>query len=95
MNVKREKELFLEAFAIESPADRAAFLDQACAGDPVLRQRVDALFEAQGKNRGFLEEPAIDAVVTELVSGEDEALRPSSGDTLPDMETSTYICTCP
>src|SRR5436305_1724062 len=37
------------------PADRAAYLDQACADDPVLRQRVDALLRAQAAAGSFLQ----------------------------------------
>ncbi len=37
-----EETLFHEALA-QPPADRAAFLDAACAGQPELRDRVEKL----------------------------------------------------
>src|ERR1035438_7020884 len=42
----REREVFL-AVLERRPADRAAFLDAACGGDPALRQRVENLLRAQ------------------------------------------------
>jgi eukaryotic-like serine/threonine-protein kinase len=40
------------------PIDRAAYLDQACADDPALRERVEALLRAEGAAGDFLESPA-------------------------------------
>ena len=37
------RDLFLEAIEMQSPADRAAFLDEACAGDAGLREAVEEL----------------------------------------------------
>jgi WD40 repeat protein/serine/threonine protein kinase len=58
--------------ALEKPAsERAAFLDQACAGDPVLRQRLEVLLHAHENPGSFLEVPGpamvatVDAPVTE------------------------------
>src|SRR4029078_2064565 len=42
----RLKEIFLVALEKESPAERAEFLDEACAGNSVLRARLDALLNA-------------------------------------------------
>jgi serine/threonine protein kinase/lipopolysaccharide biosynthesis regulator YciM len=43
---KSAKEIFLAAVEKATPAERGAFLDQACAGDAALRQRVEALLQA-------------------------------------------------
>jgi serine/threonine protein kinase len=51
----------IEAFnvALElPPAERAAYLDQACAGDAALRQRVEALLQASEESCACLENPA-------------------------------------
>jgi serine/threonine protein kinase len=40
------------------PSERAAFLDDACAGDPALRQRVDELLQVGEKAGAFLQKPA-------------------------------------
>lgn len=45
--------------AVELPAEqRAAFLDQACAGEPELRGRLEELLAADAELEGFLEPPA-------------------------------------
>ncbi len=52
--MNRDDEIFAEA--IELPlADRAAFLDRACAGDAALRARVDALLAGHDAAGAFLE----------------------------------------
>jgi len=38
-----EESLFASALEKTTPADRRAFLDQACAGDAALRRRLDRL----------------------------------------------------
>ena len=41
-----ERDLFLAARERQGPADRAAFLEHACAGDLALRERVEALLRS-------------------------------------------------
>src|SRR5262245_13399978 len=41
----REQSLFIEALEREDPGQRAAFLEQACAGDEALRLRVERLLQ--------------------------------------------------
>jgi tetratricopeptide (TPR) repeat protein/tRNA A-37 threonylcarbamoyl transferase component Bud32 len=53
----QEQSLFIEAQEREDPAQRAAFLDQACAGDPALRQRIERLLKRHVQDRSFLESP--------------------------------------
>jgi serine/threonine protein kinase len=58
------KEAFERELAVFSaarqlpPGERAAYLDQTCAGDPALRQRVEELLRAGESAEGFLQEPA-------------------------------------
>src|SRR3990172_11660089 len=54
----RVDEIYLAA--VEQPTDheRSAYLDQACAGDEELRQRVERLLRAQPNVGSFLESPA-------------------------------------
>jgi Protein kinase domain len=53
-----EQSIFLAALAWADPARRAAFLDTACAGDPALRRRVEALLQAHaGDSRALSEWP--------------------------------------
>jgi serine/threonine protein kinase len=48
-----ERSIFESALDRSTPAERAAFLDQACAGDPQLRQEVEALLAAHDKLRSL------------------------------------------
>ena len=41
-----------------APAERAAYLDEVCAGQPALRERIEELIKAQPQLRGFMETPA-------------------------------------
>jgi serine/threonine protein kinase len=52
-----EQTLFTEALERTDPRERAAFLDQACQGDPALRARIERLL-AQHEHAGdFLQSP--------------------------------------
>jgi WD40 repeat protein/tRNA A-37 threonylcarbamoyl transferase component Bud32 len=53
-----ERSIFLNALDREDPAARAAYLDQACAGRPELRQRIERLLRAHQVQSSFLEVPA-------------------------------------
>jgi WD40 repeat protein len=61
-----ERDVFTAALHIQDPAERAAYLDRACAADPALRQRVGALLEAHGQAGDFLGRPAAE----QLAGGE-------------------------
>jgi serine/threonine protein kinase len=54
---EREIEVFNAALEMPIP-ERAAFLEQACAGDAALRQRVEELLQAGELAGAFLEKPA-------------------------------------
>jgi serine/threonine protein kinase/Tfp pilus assembly protein PilF len=49
------RDIFLAAWE-RAPADRAAYLDEACAGDALLRRRVEALLRADDEPGAFLSE---------------------------------------
>jgi serine/threonine protein kinase/WD40 repeat protein len=57
---RSDKEIFFEALEKATPDDRAAFLDQACGDDPLLRQRVEELLANHFEQDNFMHEPAID-----------------------------------
>src|SRR5262249_8340075 len=48
----------MAALQIEAPAERAAYLDQACPGTAVLRQRVEGLLRGFDQAGSFLQQPA-------------------------------------
>src|ERR671936_850929 len=56
-----EEALFAAALA-KPAAERAAFLDEACAGDAALRARVEALLRSHEGAGRFLEQPAAEQV---------------------------------
>jgi tetratricopeptide (TPR) repeat protein len=62
------KAIFDRALEIDTPADRQAFLDDACAGAPTLRDQVESLLRAYADAGSFLERPAAAAVP----AGEDD-----------------------
>jgi len=57
--------LYQAALAREA-ASRSAYLDEACAGDPDLRQEVDSLLAAQVQGDVLFETPAIEVVARRL-----------------------------
>jgi serine/threonine protein kinase/Flp pilus assembly protein TadD len=52
-----ERDVFLEALDIKDPAQRAAFLDRACADQPDLRAQVEELLKAHELAGQFLDQP--------------------------------------
>src|ERR1017187_2443067 len=48
------KDIFAEALRFANAAERAAYLDRTCAGDPALRQEVESLFGAYAQAGDFL-----------------------------------------
>src|SRR5262245_42059998 len=56
--------IFFAALEEGSPPGRAAYLDEACAGDPDLRRRVEKMLAAQAQAGSFLERPARNPVAT-------------------------------
>ena len=66
--------LYLDASAV-APADRAAYLDQACLGDLALRAEVESLLEADQKRGRFLELPP-SLLAADLLARNPTALSP-------------------
>ncbi|HEV3022045.1 MAG TPA: protein kinase, partial [Pirellulales bacterium] len=52
------KSIFLAAADMDVPAEREAYLQQACAGDAAMRRRVEALLKAHDSAGSFLDAPA-------------------------------------
>src|SRR5260370_2588911 len=49
-----ERDIFIEALQKEAPADRRAYLDDACRDDEALRRGVEALLEVHERAGSFL-----------------------------------------
>jgi serine/threonine protein kinase len=52
-----ERDIVSAALGRDDPAERAAYLDQACAGDTALRQRVETLLHSHETTAPFLNSP--------------------------------------
>ena len=65
--------LFHRALEFE-PGQRAAFLEQACAGDEPLRERIEALLEAHAQAGSFMKTPALDMEAQALADEQNESL---------------------
>ena len=69
MNPEPDPVESLFAIVLGKPAaERAAYLDQACAGDAALRQRIEALLKAHSEASGeaFLTSPYQPASIVDL-----------------------------
>src|SRR5438132_9416276 len=55
--LQTDKSIFLSAIAIGSATERAAYLDNACAGNQALRAEVEALVQAHEKPQRLLDAP--------------------------------------
>ena len=53
-----ERDLFIEALKRPDPAESAAYLDRACAGDVALRRKVEMLLMADAEASAILRETA-------------------------------------
>src|SRR5262249_38085701 len=75
--------IFFAALRKTSPAERAAYLDEACRGDADLRRRVERLLEAHPQVGSFLEQPLAGNVTDEARTPGDRAAEASDR---PDRE---------
>ena len=83
-----ERSIFMEALDRDTPAERTAYLEEACAGDPALRRRVEALLKSHEEAGNFLRKPGPQRLAEELAAPEEanetagEALPVDGGETL-------------
>src|SRR4051812_35493501 len=54
-----ERTVFMTALDKGDPAERTAYLDEACGGDAVLRGRVEALLRSHEQDGAFLDVRAL------------------------------------
>ncbi len=63
-----KEQIFNQAAEIGDPAQRAAFLDQACRGDERLRAEVEELLRHDAAAGSFLEHPPLEALLPEAAA---------------------------
>jgi tRNA A-37 threonylcarbamoyl transferase component Bud32 len=80
--VLREEALFQAALQLDPGPVRTAFLEQACAGDLALRQRLDALLAAHAQPDGVLPTEAEAALPTVQVKSVEEPPHEVVGQTI-------------
>jgi serine/threonine protein kinase/tetratricopeptide (TPR) repeat protein len=54
-----ERSIFQAALEVDDPAERAAYIERACAGDLALRWQVEQLLKAHHQPGPFMERPAL------------------------------------
>src|SRR5260370_9622301 len=59
-----ERDIFIATLQKEDPAERQAYLDEACAQQPELRKQVENLLQLHKGAGSFLEEPAAELAAT-------------------------------
>ena len=77
-------ELFDAALA-RTPGERAAFLDEACAGDESLRKQVEALLAAHEEAGSFIESPAMEVEARGVAADQED-----TGEKLANGETVSH-----
>jgi eukaryotic-like serine/threonine-protein kinase len=76
MEPERWKQIdqLLEAALDRPPSQRAAFLNQACAGDEALRREVESLLSSDGQANSFIEAPAFEVAAELLAEDQTQTL---------------------
>src|SRR5689334_3053980 len=88
--MRDEETIFAEALRAGSPAERAAFLDRACAAEPAMRREVEALLAAHDQAAGFLQSPPISSTQT-LPTGEGAATTHAARTSLPHERAGSVV----
>jgi eukaryotic-like serine/threonine-protein kinase len=68
------KQLFQAALGIDT-GERRAFLDAACAGEPMLRSELEKMLAAHEQADGFIEAPAFQSAVRLLIADDSASVR--------------------
>jgi WD40 repeat protein/serine/threonine protein kinase len=64
LDVNTAKAIFMEALEKFDPAERAAYVGEACGSDEALRKRVDILLQAHDGPGSFLKSPVVGSVAS-------------------------------
>src|SRR5438034_11681682 len=77
-----ERDIFTAARQLTDPAARSAYLDEACAGDPALRERVEALLRAHDQPDSLLDAPAAAPPDPGIAATRSDGAHPEGADAL-------------
>jgi serine/threonine protein kinase len=78
LDANAAKAIFMAALEKIDPAERAAYIDEACGNDEALRQRVEILLKAHDDPGSFLKSPAVKPVAA-VVTTADEPITERPG----------------
>ena len=76
------EKIYHSALELEE-SQRAAFLEEACAGDEVLRQEVESLLRSEPSGDRFIEEPALE-VAAKMMAHETRVITRATAWLIPD-----------
>src|SRR5438105_14086795 len=82
-----ERDIFIAALQREDPAQRRAYLEEACARQPDLRRQVEQLLRLHEGAGSFLEKPAADVSATGALK---DAAEPASSPEAPGARIGPY-----
>ena len=88
-----ELDIFTEALDRTDPAERAAFLDQACAGNPDLRRRLEELLAGHARGGSPLDRPPVASAEADATA--DLTTPIATGEHRPDRATEAFAYTDP
>src|SRR5207253_10032706 len=66
--------ILLHSALERAPAERPAFLDQACSGNPTLRSQLEGLLASHERTEDFIELPAFEVMADLLADDQRESL---------------------
>ncbi len=75
-----EKKVFLSALEIDSPQQRAEFLNQACNENPAFRRRIDALLHSYAQGEANLHNPDLPTISNDATPRDQEACDDGDGE---------------
>ncbi len=85
----KQVEALLQSVLDRTPAERNAFLRNACAGDAALEREVRSLLSSEEQAGRFLENPAIEVAARAIAVNQHKS-RPRNGDSLTGQTISHY-----
>src|SRR5262245_25584350 len=83
-----EQSIFLAVLELNA-SERAAYLDQACAGNEPLRREVEALLAAHDRSGTFLNEPAMAQIAAKTPAAEQNTVTAAEDGNGTDENTRT------
>src|SRR5262245_20506042 len=83
-----ERSIFMAALERDTREERAAYLDEACAGDLDLRRRVEALLASHVEAGSFLGTPVVERLAEQLATEAGDHATPISEHAVPKLSLS-------